>query len=138
MARNRTRPPPDGAPVTALPLERRGKENVLVVTLNRREQPVDIDGERYLLREMTGNELDEWRSTVGNRISVDKSGVQKVTNFDKFTASLIACCLIDPAGKRVDQTVIANWPATAQKRLFEMCQALNGLTLEAEEAEKKD
>lgn len=112
--------------------------NKVTISLSRAEREVDIDGDTYTVKEMSGNELDKWRGTVGNRITTDSKGNSRVTNFEKFSASLISFCLYDKSGNLVPIETIASWPAMAQKTLFEICQEINGLTDEAEEAAKKD
>jgi len=106
-------------------------------TTKRKEEVVEIDGQAYTIREMTGTQLDAWRTQMGNRITTDAKGNPRVGNFDRLTASLLILCIFKPDGNAVGLPEVASWPATLQKELFDICQELNGLTAAGEEAAKK-
>lgn len=116
----------------------------LVICLDRREIPIklkDVHGivKTYTLREMAGVQRDKWLNSMGSRLRTDKNGnVLGVRVFDNLQASLIAKCLYDDRGELVPEEVIAKWPSSAQKILFQKCQEMNALTDEGEEAAKKD
>ncbi len=123
-------PPEPTSPDVPVPVRR--------LTTKRKEMVVDIDGDLYTVREMTGTQLDSWRTQMGTRITTDAKGNARVGNFDRITASLLILCVIDPNGKPISLPVVSGWPATLQKELFDLCQQINGLTPEGEEATKKD
>jgi hypothetical protein len=104
----------------------------------RKEVVVEIDDQLYTVREMTGTQLDAWRTQMGNRITTDAKGNPRVGNFDRLTASLLVLCLFKPDGSAVGLPEVSSWPASLQKELFDICQDLNGLSVAGEDAAKKD
>lgn len=119
--------------------EKKDTDDVLEITLSRKEIRLTIDRKPYKLVEMMSNERDKYLSEVASRMRADIHGNSTVRNFDGMFALLIAKCLIDEeSGKLVPQKYIeTEFPATAQKVLFEKCQKLNGLSKEDAEDEKK-
>ncbi len=119
-------------PVTPVPAP--AVDDVLVIRLARRERRVTVEDEQgiaktYAVREMMGNSRDQWLNGMAKRMKLDKNGAPVgVAEFGGLQASLIARCLYDDQGKLVTEAVIAQWPASAQKALFEVCQDLSGLT----------
>jgi hypothetical protein len=113
-------------------------------SLIRKEMPVDIEvspgvEEHYTLREMVGDELAKWKDGQKARFEKDKRG--NVVGFKSvrgLEADLISRCLYDKENNLVPAKEMTNWPPTILKGLAKDCQDLNGLTDEAEEAEKKD
>ena len=112
-------------------------------TLVRKEFGVEIEVEpgvekKFVLREMMGDELGKWKDGQKARFEKDKRG--QVIGFKSvrgLEADLISRCLYDEAGNLVPAKEMVNWPPSILKGLSKDCQDLNGLTDEAEEAEKK-
>ena len=108
-------------------------DEILVVRLSRRERKVTIEDEHniattYTIREMMGNSRDQWLNGMARRMKLDKSGTPVgVQEFSNLQASLIARCLYGVDNKLVPETVIAVWPSSAQRALFDICQELSGL-----------
>ena len=85
------------------------------------------------VRTMTGAERDEFEATVyspdadGKKIKVDRSN---------FRAKLLCGCIVDDDGNRMfslqDITVLGAKSAKALQRVFDVAQALNGLSEEAQ------
>lgn len=127
--------------VSALPSD----EAPLRVSKKRARRKVEIEDEdgaikEYYLVEMNGTVRDRWLGQMSARLKTDSAGKPTgVRNFEGLQASLIAACLtlsdgITPIG---DQE-IQKWPSSTQKTLFEACQEMNGLTVEAAQAAKND
>jgi hypothetical protein len=113
-------------------------------SLIRKEIPVEIEvspgvEKKFTLREMVGDELGKWKDGQKARFEKDKRGT--VIGFKTvrgLEADLICRCLYDEENNLVPAKEMLNWPPTILKGLAKDCQDLNGLTDEAEEAEKKD
>jgi hypothetical protein len=113
-------------------------------SLIRKEEKVVIEispgvEKNFILREMIGDELAKWKDGQKARFEKDKRG--NVVGFKSvrgLEADLISRCLYDKENNLVPAKEMTNWPPTILKGLAKDCQDLNGLTDEAEEAEKKD
>jgi hypothetical protein len=139
MSEESTPPNEQPTPAVAPP-----EDEVLVIRLQRKQKNVTIEDENgvvrpYVVREMMGNIRDQWLNTMAERMKLDKSGTPVgVKEFKGLQTSLICRCLYDQNGKLIPETTIANWPASAQKALFEMCQKLSGLDDSAKDKEAQE
>lgn len=109
----------------------------LVFTLERKTQPVEIDGEQYVLRELNGQERDKYLNGLGARL-VTVGDNQSIKNFDGLQASLLNLSLKKCAGDELQPVLVStiqNWPASVQKALFDVAQKLSGLDKEEASAE---
>jgi hypothetical protein len=76
---------------------------------------------------------------MANRMRWDDKGKPSgIRDWTGFEGSLIGRCMFDADGKKVGEDKIKEWPTTVQKKLFELCQKLNGLDEESEEKAKND
>lgn len=111
----------------------------------RKEEKVKVDGTRYILRDMMGDDLAEWSKFQATRVMAGaKRGRPDpaAVDFRGFNAKLISMCLyhVGPDGKvagPVAQSVIEKWSAPVLTALFDRCQTMNGLNEEGQEAAKK-
>lgn len=116
--------------------------DVLTLRLVRASVVVNIEDESgevqpYTLREMTGSEKGKWQTSMAGRMRWDDKGKPSgIRDWTGFEGSLICRCMFDADGKKVAEDKIKEWPTTVQKKLFEMCQKLNGLDEESEEKAK--
>lgn len=113
----------------------------LEFSLDLQSEPVTLtkDGEKesYVLKEMTGQQRDQYLTSLSKRVSTGKDGKATVSNFEGLQAELLTRCLFvvstnEPAAREV----IQSFPASVQSKLFEAAQSLNGLDKE-EDVEKK-
>lgn len=100
--------------------------------------PVTLEDERgernYRIRELTASERDAYLDQLATRFRLDAQGRPiGINKFDGHQADLLALCLEDEEGKRVDKAVIQKWPATTVARLFELAQQINQLREETEQ-----
>jgi hypothetical protein len=102
----------------------------LSFVLERRELPVTIDGEGYVLRELDGRERDKYLNSLNARLKVTAGGGQSVKDFDGMQASLVAASLFKIVGsEREPVTVdeVQGWPARVSATLFDAAKKLSGL-----------
>lgn len=103
----------------------------------RKEEEVEIDDVPYVIREMMGPELSKWTSLNADRVQLKNGVPVGMKAVDDLYASLICLCLYSQDGKLVDKAKISAWPASLQKELYFICQAMNALDDDAKDAEKK-
>lgn len=115
------------------------EEVVLDITLVRIEKKVRIDGVIYTVKEMTGQQRDQWLNSMGNRMKMSPDGKPSgLKTYDGIQAGLIGLCLYDKDNVFVPIEKIHQWPASAQVKLFDLCQEVNGLNDKAAEEVKND
>lgn len=122
----------------------------LELKTNQNEHPVKIDGDHYVLIELTGKMRDVYLNTVGKRVRINSEGKPAgIKNFDGMQAGLVSqmlfkldgCDADGQGGERVAVTIetIQGWASKMQGDLHDACQILSGLGDEDEEdAEGKD
>jgi hypothetical protein len=91
----------------------------------------------YFLREMTGQQRDDYLTALnkmmgGQAAAGGKVTVSKIQSFDGIEAELLCRVIFDgPMGKKeskaVKKAVIQSWPAPVQHKLFLKAQKLTGL-----------
>jgi len=117
--------------------EEKEGDDILVVSLTLQEKPVKIDGQTWKVKEMMGTQRDKWMKSMSLRMRTDAAGkVSGLKEYDGLHTSLICLCLHDPDGNLVKSDVADKWPASAQTKLFDLCQKVNGLGEAAEEVKK--
>jgi chitinase len=118
-------------------------DDVVVIRLQRKEKKVKLveesGTERNLtLKEMTGANRDRYRTSDAKRFKMSADGKSiQVGDLLNQQADLIAACLYDEYGKPVPVSEIAQWTASVQESLFELCQKMNGMNKAAEDDAKK-
>ncbi len=118
--------------------------DLLEINLARKTEQVRLkdastgEVQTYTLKEMSGFERDQWMNRMSKSLKVGADGKSSgVSDYTGIHYSLIARCLYDASDKLVSEDIIRNWPASAQKVLFDKCQALNGLNDDTEGTEGK-
>lgn len=120
-------------------------EDILELDLTRKSETIKIKDPKtgevkvYTLKEMSGLERDQWMNKMSKSFKLGADG--KSTGIADYTGIhyiLISRCLYDDTDKLISEQIISQWPASAQKILFDKCQKLNGLGEDAEEEAKKD
>lgn len=110
----------------------------LIFKTTLKEVPVTIDDKPYIVRELDGQALSNWRKTDGSTISVDEAGKATIQglNIKDPEIELLSICLFDMEEKLVPQTTIKKWGATALQGLYKVAQELNGLTRESRQKQE--
>lgn len=110
----------------------------LVFDEERRERPVTIGKESYLLREMMGTDLGKWQGYEQTRMKVVKNKVEiQQDAFREYAATLINLCMVDVQGAPVSKQKIMGWRSTIITGLYDACRDLNGLSPDGQEQAKK-
>ena len=95
--------------------------------LKLKEVPVELSGEKYIIRELTGKQRDKYLDTVAKRVSYVNGQQAGMTSLSGLQSSLLSMCLIDSEGNNVPENVIAEYPGSVQSKLFKVAQDLSGL-----------
>jgi hypothetical protein len=93
----------------------------------------------FLMKDLTGTDRDAYLNKIAGKVKMDSDG--KPTGVKDFTglhADLLALCMFDESGAKVDKKIIQEWPSTLQMDLFEEAQKLCGLDKKADETAKND
>jgi len=114
----------------------------LVFETTLKEVPVTIDGKSYILRELDGAGQTKWRGDIGGDITVQMDGTSTIKNINMEDPELrlLALCIHDAEGKLVPRGVMAGWPSSVLRKLYDAAQELSGLNEEGrkkQEAEAK-
>lgn len=98
------------------------------------EVPVTIAGQRYTLREATGEAADRWRNAQVSRAVFDSESRRYVSpgGLAGTDAVLVAACLTPTV--TVEQVLA--WPTRVRDALFERAKAISGLTADEEPTEE--
>lgn len=109
----------------------------LSFSLKLKEEPVEIDGTQFILRELTGAQRDTYLSLQAGRAErhPETGKIIGVKNFDGINTKLVSMSLRGPDGKSVPEATIKDWPSTVVEALFEAAQELSGLDRPEEEGE---
>lgn len=92
-------------------------------------------GKKFLIRTLTGQEVDAYRSSIvigkGQNQSVNQRGMR---------AKLVVLSLGNPDGSRMltdkDASMVQSWPSRILERIFDRSRKFNGLTEEDTDDEK--
>lgn len=114
--------------------------------LARKEERFDIDGQTFILREMSGRARDLFESNALKEVTdiIDgKPVTRRAVEPMLLRARLIALCWMDEEGRPVygeDEVgmLADDISASVQGALFERAQKLNGLDNDAVEAARKN
>lgn len=119
------------------------KNETLEFTTKVNEIPFTVDGVKYVITEMNGEEYENYLEIVTGKTEVikneeGKTAARMKTMIGSQTDYLVHC-VKDSNGKRVDQKTIASWPVPVLRALAEKARELNKTEdPEAEEEAKKD
>lgn len=106
-------------------------QEVLEFKLERKERPLTIDGESYVLQELDGKERDRYlNSLVGRMRTDDKGKPGSIKNFEGLQGTLIAASLrkIEPEGRiHVKLETIQSWPSSLVRRLFDVAKEISSI-----------
>ncbi len=108
----------------------------LSFSLTLKTLPVKLDGEKYTLKELTGDARDNNMDATRERMNFSEDG--KPAGFKSFKglqADLLALSLYDKHDKLVSKEVILAFPASVQNELFKAAQELSALEDEKENDE---
>lgn len=114
-------------------------DDLLEFELDRRERPVKINNEDYILVELDGRQRDKYMASIGRRSKTGADGKTELKNYDGMQADLIAESLYKIVGDErqpVAVAVIQSWPSRISSKLFDVASVLSGLV--EEKKEKKE
>lgn len=97
---------------------------------------VDIDGESYTLKELSGTLRDRYLNTQSKK-TITKNGVETRV-YSGLCSDLLVLCLYNPAGVSVTAQEIDDWPSPMQMEIFQMAVKLSALDKKSEEEEVKN
>lgn len=110
----------------------------LTFQLTRQELPVNIDGDTYVLLELTGKERDAYFNTLGRRLRPGADGKASVQDFEGIEATLVAASLRRVLGGGHLPVTVAEvqaWPARVVSALHKAAQQLSGLGKDEKDGE---
>ena len=110
----------------------------LKFSLQRKEIPVILDDKPFKLKELSGKQRDEFLNNLGKRMEYVEGKVAGMTNYEGLQAALVSLCLHDENGEQVPESVVQDYPAIVQSKLFKAAQELNGLDEKAMDEAKND
>lgn len=96
---------------------------MLSFNLSLAEEPVELDGKAYTLRELSGKGRERY---INLQLAASDGG-DKVTSVDGLVCGLVSLTLVDAAGVPVPQKVIEAWPSRVVDSLAEKARELSGL-----------
>lgn len=106
-----------------------GRDQILSST-SRSYQVVPVPewGGEVRLQSLTGKERDKFEASLSKR----KNG-KEVSDYENARAKLIAACAVDENGNliftnRFDIEKLGEAPVSALQKLFNVCQAMNGMS----------
>lgn len=112
-------------------------EKTLSFSLQRKEVPVTLDNEEYVIVELDGRERDKYLGTLGKRTRFDKDGKPAgLKDFDGIQASLLTLSLykLGATGREaVDAKTIQSWPSSVVSDLFDIAKDLSGIEVDEDE-----
>lgn len=109
----------------------------LKFTLTLKTIPVEIDGRKYTLKELTGKQRDAYLTKNSAKMKFVKGKPAGLTTFDGVQTDLLTECLFDEKNQLVTAAEMANWPAHVQEQLFTEARKLSNLRQE-KQAEEDD
>ncbi len=90
--------------------------------------PVTIGGEKYELREASGDAACKWRNAILSKAKLGPDGKpQTVGSIADTEPLLVSLCLFNESGKNVSLSVVRSWPARIQKALFNKIKDISDL-----------
>lgn len=110
----------------------------LVFTLNRKEQPVTIDGKDYKLKELTGRQRDIYFNDLGKRVKFVDGKAAGMNSYEGLHSKLLSLCLYDENNILVKEDIIQDFPSSVTVALYKHAQKLSGLEEESVAEVKND
>jgi len=103
----------------------------VALRLRRREQVVDLEDEqglprRYVVREMTGLERDQFVQATEARTRRDPAGKVTSRTSEGLSQLLLSLALRDETGVAVARATLDGWPTTTVEALAEVALTLSG------------
>lgn len=92
----------------------------------------ELEGEKYVLNELNGEERDAYLQDAQDRSGQDG----RPTTLKDWQANLIHTCLRNSEGKAIPVATIRKWCASTNQVLFDSAQELSGLVKKDEAAVK--
>lgn len=114
------------------------------LTLKLKTIPIELEQEdglvkTFVLQELTGAERDVYVDLMVKRVKTNARGEPTgIRSAEGMQAQLLARCLRDEDGGKLEVKEIQNFPSTTLNDLFDLAQELNGLGEEAEDQVKND
>jgi len=112
--------------------------NELEFTLKLDQIPIVLDGKKYSLQELTGQQRDAYMDDMNKRMRYVDGKAEGFTKFEGLQAGLLSKCLVDPEGKNVSESEIQAFPSHVVQALFEKAQELSALDATNAEEVKND
>ena len=106
--------------------------------LKLKEVEVQLDGQKYIMRELTGKQRDQYLDLIAKRVQYVNGNQAGMKSLSGLQSSLLAMCLIDSSGNLVKESVITEYPGSVQSQLFKLAQQLSGLDKEESLEEVKN
>jgi len=109
------------------------------LSLELKSVPVVLGGVPFSLVELTGESRDKYMTEMSQRMKYDGKGKPTgLKSYNGLQAMLLTLCLRDQTGEAVKAADIQKYPSSAQNKLFEMAQEMNGLGELGEEEAKNE
>jgi hypothetical protein len=100
---------------------------------------IEIDGESWFVRELTGKERDAFMNRQAKRVPLNSRGeIAGPGDANDHQGDLLCLSLVGPTGNRPSIAELRDWPASDLAELYQMALVLSGLTKEAKEDVKKN
>jgi hypothetical protein len=98
---------------------------------------VEIEGadgiaNAYTIKELTGAEREKYLDTVSARMKYVGDKPVGFTTYEGSYTKLLAMCLYDSTGAKVNVETIKQWPQSTVEALFKEAQSISGLIATAE------
>lgn len=113
-------------------------------TTQLKTEEVEIDGNIYVVSELTGKQRDQHDDFIRSRMvptgELDKRGNEKmrISSVSGFNDKLVSLGVTKKGGKDpLTESAISSWPASVRGDLADMVRNLSGLSDEEEEKSKK-
>ncbi|GAF69709.1 unnamed protein product [marine sediment metagenome] len=93
-----------------------------------KEVPVKLDGKSYTLRELGGEERDQYVDLINERITISKDGeVESISQYAGIRSKLVSDSLFDSEGANVSIETINKFPSSVLQSLFKKAQKLSAI-----------
>ncbi len=103
-------------------------------SLELKQETIDLGGETYTLKEMSGAVRDQYTQEFSNRMTTSADGKTTIKNYNGLQAKLVSFCLFDKDDKPVSEEAISKWPASTVEALFHDAQMISGIIKGEKEA----
>lgn len=104
-----------------------------------KEVPVKLDGKSFTLRELGGEERDQYVDLINERLTISKDGeVESISQYAGIRSRLVSDSLFDSDGKNVSIEEVGKYPSSVLQSLFEKAQELSAISEEGKKKAKND